>query len=46
MTLKGCVRLTLGDGPDTFNQPSDVLVAPNGEIFVADGHGGKSKSPK
>ncbi len=28
-----------GDGPDTFNQPSDVLVAPNGDIFVADGHG-------
>lgn len=28
-----------GEGPDTFNQPSDVLVAPNGDIFVADGHG-------
>jgi DNA-binding beta-propeller fold protein YncE len=28
-----------GDGPDTFNSPSDVLVAPNGDIFVADGHG-------
>lgn len=28
-----------GDGPDTFQQPSDVLVAPTGEIFVADGHG-------
>jgi len=28
-----------GDGPDTFNQPSDVIVAPNGDIFVADGHG-------
>lgn len=28
-----------GDGPDTFSQPSDVLVAPNGDIFVADGHG-------
>jgi sugar lactone lactonase YvrE len=27
-----------GDGPDTFNQPSDVVVAPNGDIFVADGH--------
>jgi DNA-binding beta-propeller fold protein YncE len=24
-----------GDGPDTFNSPSDVLVAPNGDIFVA-----------
>src|SRR5262249_19697575 len=29
-----------GDGPDTFNAPSDVLVAPNGDVFVADGHGG------
>jgi len=28
-----------GDGPDTFNSPSDVLVAANGDIFVADGHG-------
>ena len=27
-----------GKGPDTFDQPSDVLVAPNGDIFVADGH--------
>jgi streptogramin lyase len=27
-----------GDGPDTFNPPSAVLVAPNGDIFVADGH--------
>ena len=28
-----------GDGPDEFNSPSDVLVAPNGDVFVADGHG-------
>ena len=28
-----------GDGPDTFNAPSDILIAPNGDIFVADGHG-------
>jgi sugar lactone lactonase YvrE len=27
-----------GDGPDTFNQPSDVAVAANGDVFVADGH--------
>ncbi|HZT78317.1 MAG TPA: peptidyl-alpha-hydroxyglycine alpha-amidating lyase family protein [Vicinamibacterales bacterium] len=27
-----------GDGPDTFNGPTDVAVAPNGDIFVADGH--------
>jgi sugar lactone lactonase YvrE len=41
----GKVLMTLGkagvtgDGPDTFNSPSDVLVAPNGDILVADGHG-------
>jgi DNA-binding beta-propeller fold protein YncE len=27
-----------GDGMDEFDQPSDVLVAPNGDIFVVDGH--------
>jgi len=27
-----------GDGPDTFNQPNDVAIARNGDIFVADGH--------
>jgi DNA-binding beta-propeller fold protein YncE len=26
------------EGPDTFNGPADVVVAPNGDIFVADGH--------
>jgi 6-bladed beta-propeller protein len=46
----GKVLLTLGkpgvagDGPDTFNAPSDVLVAPNGDIFVADGHGGDTNA--
>jgi len=27
-----------GEGPDVFNQPSDVAVAANGDVFVADGH--------
>jgi DNA-binding beta-propeller fold protein YncE len=46
----GRVLMTLGkpgvygDGPDVFNRPSDVIVAPNGDIFVADGHGGASNS--
>jgi sugar lactone lactonase YvrE len=37
-----------GSGPDTFNKPSDVLVAPNGDIFVADGHdaGGNNRIVK
>ena len=29
-----------GAGPSHFTKPSDVLVAPNGDIFVADGHDG------
>lgn len=29
-----------GDGPDHFISPSDVVVADNGDIFVADGHSG------
>ncbi len=42
---EGKVLMTLGKagvagaGPDTFNGPSDVAIAPNGDIFVADGHG-------
>ena len=46
----GQVLMTLGkagiagDGPDTFNQPSAVVIAPNGDIFVGDGHGGNSNA--
>ena len=42
---EGKVLMTLGKagvagaGPDTFNGPCDVAIAPNGDIFVADGHG-------
>lgn len=37
-----------GNGEDEFNKPSDVLVAPNGDIFVADGHdaGGNNRIVK
>ena len=34
-----------GSGPDTFNQPCDVITAPNGDIFVADGHSGQHSEP-
>ena len=27
-----------GNGPDTFDRPSDIVVARNGDLFVADGH--------
>ena len=41
---EGKLLLTLGkagvagEAPYVFNQPSDVAVAPSGDIFVADGH--------
>jgi len=44
----GRVLMTLGkagvagNAPGMLNGPSDVLVAPNGNIFVADGHGEKT----
>jgi DNA-binding beta-propeller fold protein YncE len=28
-----------GSGPDQFNAPSAVAIAPNGDVFIADGHG-------
>lgn len=30
-----------GSGPGEFNQPTDVAIAPNGDIFVSEGHGAK-----
>jgi DNA-binding beta-propeller fold protein YncE len=30
-----------GGGADHFQEPSDVVTAPSGDIFVADGHGGQ-----
>jgi streptogramin lyase len=40
----GKLLMTLGKpggaaAPDYFYQPNDVLVAPNGDIFVSEGHG-------
>jgi sugar lactone lactonase YvrE len=34
-----------GGGPDMFNEPCDVITAPNGDIFVSDGHSGQSSNP-
>jgi len=47
---EGKLLLTLGkagqpgSGPDEFNAPSAVVTAPNGDIFVADGHGGNTNA--
>lgn len=44
----GTLLMTLGKpgvagvGPDTFNEPNDVITAPNGDIFVGDGHSGQN----
>jgi hypothetical protein len=44
----GKVLLQLGKpgvgvrGTDTFNEPNDVITAPNGDIFVSDGHSGQN----
>jgi sugar lactone lactonase YvrE len=41
---EGKVLMKLGkagvakEGPDAFNGPTDVVIAPNGDIFVSDGH--------
>jgi len=46
MTQDGRVLLTLGkkgiagSGNDEFDAPTEVAIAPNGDIFVADGHSG------
>ena len=36
---------TAGSGPGQLNQPCDVIVAANGDIFVSDGHSGQGDDP-
>jgi hypothetical protein len=44
LSPQGQVLMTLGkegvagNGPDTFDRPTGVAIAPNGDIFVSDGH--------
>ena len=35
-----------GNGPDTFDRPTDVAIAVNGDIFVTDGHGTNNRVVK
>ena len=48
---EGAVLLRLGtagqpgSGPGQLNEPCDVITAPNGDIFVSDGHSGQSPDP-
>jgi len=47
---QGKILMTLGkagvagQSNELFNRPSAVTVAPNGDIYVADGHGGESNA--
>src|SRR5262249_54246874 len=47
---EGKVLLTLGKAgvagnpPDALTEPNDVVVAPNGDIFVAEGHAGQNSN--
>ena len=34
-----------GTGPGLLNEPTDVITAPNGDIFVTDGHSGQLEDP-
>ena len=50
MSPDGKILMTLGkagvagSAPDTFNGPCGVAIAANGDIFVADGHGGDTNA--
>ena len=47
---EGKVLLTLGKGgekgatPDTFNDPTSVVIGPDGTIFISDGHSGRNQT--
>ncbi len=35
-----------GNGPDSFNRPTGIAMAPNGDIFISDGHGSNDRVVK
>jgi hypothetical protein len=34
-----------GDPPESLNEPCDVILAPNGDILVSEGHSGQNPTP-
>ena len=34
-----------GDPPDSLNEPCDVIIAPNGDILISEGHSGQNPTP-
>ena len=48
----GKVLLTIGkpgvagDPPDGLTEPTSIVIAPNGDLFITEGHGGQSPSSK
>jgi hypothetical protein len=34
-----------GDPPDSLNEPCDVILAPNGDILISEGHSGQNPTP-
>ena len=49
---EGKVLLTLGkpgvagDPPEALNEPTSIVVAPNGDIFISEGHSGQAPNAK
>jgi 6-bladed beta-propeller len=47
----GKVLLTIGKGgapgdpPESLNEPCDVILAPNGDILISEGHSGQNPTP-
>ena len=34
-----------GDPPESLNEPCDIILAPNGDILISEGHSGQSENP-
>ena len=51
-SAQGQVLMTLGkpgvagNPPEALNEPTSIVVAPNGDIFITEGHSGQSPAAK